>query len=203
MQRLLVSTDNENKLRELRAMVDPARYELVSKAELGLSDVDIVEDGDTLEENARLKVRGLFHAMSERGIDARAYWIIGDDTGLFIDALNGAPGVYSARYSGADGDSERNIDKVLGELDGVPDEARAAHFETVIALLRDGDIRIFKGRMDGRITAERIGSGGFGYDSIFHISAAGCTGAQLSTAEKNRYSHRGEAYRRLAAFLEA
>lgn len=202
MQKLLVSTDNINKLRELGAMVDTSRYELVSKAAAGLSGVEITEDGDTLEANARLKVLGLSRAMAERGISAEDYWIVGDDTGLFIDALDGAPGIYSARYSGSDGDSEKNIDKVLAELDGVSEDARGAHFETVIALLHDEQIRIFRGRMDGHITDSRRGEGGFGYDAIFFIDEAGCTGAQLSTAEKNRYSHRGAAYRELSAYLE-
>lgn len=165
---------------------------------LGLADVDCHEDipetASTIEGNARMKAE---HVKLHYGHDC-----FSDDTGLEIDALGGEPGVHSARYGGVAHDSERNIDKVLRLMDGVPMERRTARFRTAICLMMDGKTHMFEGRVEGRILTERHGSGGFGYDSIFQpVEGDGSTFAQMSPEQKNAISHRGRAVAALVAFL--
>ena len=199
MQKIALSTGNKDKIRELTRLVDPTRFELFSKDDLGLADFEVEETGETLRENADLKVEGLVRALKETGKNPDDYWILADDTGLFVDALDGAPGVYSARYAGEDVTYDDNVDKLLHAMEGVEEARRGAHFSTVIAFWALGTIHEYEGRLEGHILTARQGKGGFGYDPIFFVDEVGKSLAQLSPEEKNKISHRGRAYR---AFLE-
>lgn len=191
--RLVLASGNAGKLAELRELLG-AGFTLHAQSEFGLADAE--ETGLSFVENALLKAR---HAARATGLPALA-----DDSGLCVDALDGAPGLYSARYAGTHGDSEANIDKLLRELDGMPDADRGARFICVLALLRHaGDPLplIAQGIWEGRILHARQGSGGFGYDPVFFSPAHGCSAAELPAATKNRDSHRGLALAQLRARL--
>jgi XTP/dITP diphosphohydrolase len=170
---------------------------------LGIGDVDgyvePVEDQPTFEGNALLKARA--------GVAATGLPSVADDSGLCVDALNGMPGVLSARWSGADKSDARNNALLLDQLGDVPDERRGAHFACAVAwVMPDGRERVVEGRMDGRIIREVRGSGGFGYDVVFVAAehdAEGLTSAELDPAEKDRISHRGRALRELAPYVAA
>lgn len=192
-QRVVVATGNAGKVRELAAALRPLGFALVPQGELGIAPAP--EIGTTFVENAIGKAR---HAAA--GADLPA---IGDDSGLVVPALDGAPGIRSARYAGEDADDEANNAKLLAALaDGRP---RAAHFYCALAFLRhaaDPAPTIATGRWDGRIVATAQGRNGFGYDPYFFVADAGKTAAELSLEEKNQRSHRGQACRRLAEILE-
>lgn len=190
MRKIVFATNNPNKLREIREILG-SRFEVVSLAEIGCHD-DIPETGSTLEANALQKAQ---YIHDHYGLDCFA-----DDTGLEVDALGGAPGVHSARYAeGTDHDSEANMQRLLRELAGRDD--RQAHFRTVIALIMDGQTRLFEGRVDGRIDTERHGQGGFGYDPLFIPDGYNDSFAVLGEDIKNRISHRARAVQQLAAYL--
>ncbi len=165
-------------------------YELKSLVDIGCRE-EIPETAPTLEGNALLKAR---HVREHYGLDCFA-----EDTGLEIDALNGEPGVYSARYAGPQRDAGDNMDQVLRKLDGHP--LRTARFRTVIALILDGREHTFEGVVEGRILTEQRGEGGFGYDPIFQPAGEERSFAQMTAGEKNAISHRGHALRRLMTFL--
>lgn len=191
--KLLLASSNAGKLAELRELLG-AGFQLHAQSEFGVGDAG--ETGLSFIENAILKAR---HAARAAGLPA-----LGDDSGLCVDALGGEPGLYSARYAGRHGDSEANIDKLLGALAGVPDDARGAHFVCVLALVRHADDPmplIAEGRWEGRILHARSGSGGFGYDPVFFSPAHGCSAAALPAEVKNRDSHRGIALARLRTLL--
>lgn len=193
--RVVVATGNRGKLRELAAALAPLGLRLTPQREFGVAPAP--ETGATFVENAIGKAR---HAAAQTGLPA-----IGDDSGLVVPALGGAPGVLSARYAGEDADDDANNAKLLAALG--QDDDRSAHFCCVLALLRDASDPapvIASGRWNGRIAKLPRGSNGFGYDPLFVASEeadASKTAAQLSVAEKNRRSHRGQACRRLAALL--
>lgn len=190
MRKIVFATNNPNKLREIREILG-SRFEVVSLSEIGCHD-DIPETGATLEANALQKAQ---YIHDHYGLDCFA-----DDTGLEVDALGGAPGVHSARYAeGTDHDSEDNMQRLLRELAGRDD--RQAHFRTVIALIMDGQTRLFEGRVDGRIDTERHGQGGFGYDPLFIPDGYNDSFAVLGEETKNRISHRARAVQQLAAYL--
>ncbi len=190
MRTLVFATHNTHKLREVRAML-PDGLKLVGLTDLGRTD-PLPETSDTLEGNALQKAR---YVKEHYGYDCFA-----DDTGLEVDALHGAPGVYSARYAGEDCDSAANVRKLLAALDGVAD--RRARFRTVIAFVTDGgQEHLFEGEVGGHIATEEHGAGGFGYDPIFTPDGYDRTFAQLSADEKNAISHRGRAVRRFVDFL--
>lgn len=190
MRTLVFATHNTHKLREVRAML-PDGLKLVGLTDLGRTD-PLPETSDTLEGNALQKAR---YVKEHYGYDCFA-----DDTGLEVDALHGAPGVYSARYAGEDCDSAANVRKLLAALDGVAD--RRARFRTVIAFVTDGgQEHLFEGEVGGHIATEEHGAGGFGYDPIFTPDGYDRTFAQLSAEEKNTISHRGRAVRRFVDFL--
>lgn len=188
--KLVVATNNKHKLIEIREKLD-GLCQVVSLAEIGCFD-DIPENGDTFEANATQKAR---YIKDKYGYDCFA-----DDSGLEVDALGGRPGVYSARYSGEDKDSEKNIDKLLTELQGV--ENRDARFRTVVALTINNEVHLFEGVINGVITTERHGCGGFGYDPVFRPNGYENTFAEISLEEKNRISHRGLAIDKLYGFLK-
>ena len=193
MKKLIFATANKGKLREAGEILGD-RFEVVSPSSLGL-DAEVEENGDTLEANSRIKAAHLY-ALS--GQDCFA-----DDTGLEVEALGGAPGVYSARYAGEGHDDKANIAKLLSELSRLgPGASRRACFRTVVTLILDGEEYLFEGRMDGSIALVEAGSNGFGYDPVFVPDAyPDKTLAQLSDEQKNAMSHRGKAIRAMAEFL--
>jgi len=183
--KLVLASSNAGKLAELRELLGDG-FDLHAQSEFGVEDAD--ETGLSFVENAILKAR---HASRAAGLPA-----LGDDSGLCVDALHGAPGLYSARYAGTHGDSEANIDKLLRELDGVADADRTARFACVLALVRDANDPqplIAEGLWEGRILGERRGGNGFGYDPVFFSPAHGVSAAELPAGVKNRDSHRGKA----------
>lgn len=187
----MLATANQHKVDEIRAVLAPLGWELSTAQDRGVRE-EIPETGDTLEANARQKA--LFVAGRTGAV------CLADDTGLEVDALGGRPGVYSARYAGPGATYADNVRLLLSELAGVPLERRGARFRTVLALARPGQVLLeVEGRVEGRITLETRGTGGFGYDPVFLVDEIGRTLAELSMAEKNRISHRGRA---LAAFRE-
>jgi len=189
-----IGSSNGGKLAELRALLGDAGIEVHTQSEFGVADAE--ETGLSFIENAILKAR---HAARATGLPALA-----DDSGLCVDALQGAPGLYSARYAGLHGDAEANIDKLLGALDGVPDVQRTARFVCVLALVRHADDAmplIAEGIWEGRILHARAGGNGFGYDPVFFSPAHGCSAAELPPAVKHRDSHRGRALAKLRTLL--
>jgi XTP/dITP diphosphohydrolase len=184
--KLVLASSNPGKLAELRELLAGSGIEPHAQSEFGIGDVE--ETGLSFIENALLKAR---HAARISGLPA-----LGDDSGLCVDALGGAPGLYSARYAGTHGDADANIDKLLAALADVPDERRGAHFHAVLALLRHADDPqpiIAEGSWHGRILRTRRGDGGFGYDPVFFDAELGKSAAEFEPALKNRISHRGRA----------
>ena len=190
MKKLVFATNNAHKLAEVRAILEPA-YSIISLADLDCND-DIPETADTLEGNALIKAK---YIHDKFGLDCFA-----DDTGLEIDALNGEPGVYSARYAGEDNNAYNNMCKVLTSLGN--NQNRSACFRTVIALIKDEKTSFFDGRINGNITMQPRGNSGFGYDPIFVPENYCVSFAQLSPAEKNLISHRALAVKKLAKYLQ-
>ncbi len=184
--KLVLASSNHGKLEELRGLLSGNGIELIAQSDLSVGDAD--ETGTTFIENALLKAR---HATRATGLPALA-----DDSGICVDALNGAPGLYSARYAGEHGNASRNIDKLLEQLDGVADERRTAHFYCVLVLLRHADDPqplVVEGQWNGRILHERRGSGGHGYDPVFFDPLHGQSAAEMALDFKNGISHRGQA----------
>ena len=189
-KKLVFATNNAHKLEEIRAILGD-KLEILSLNDIDCH-ADIPETADTLEGNARLKAGYIYQ---NYGMDCFA-----DDTGLEVEALGGAPGIYSARYAGGEGhDSEANMRKLLAALEG--ESNRKARFRTVIALILDGKEYLFEGIVNGRIIEEKKGSAGFGYDPIFVPDGYSQTFAELGDDIKNRISHRAMATHKLAEFL--
>ncbi len=189
MQEIVFATNNRHKLSELRAIVGD-RLRILSLSDIGCHD-DIPETADTLAGNALMKAR---YVKEHYGYDCFA-----DDTGLMVDALDGAPGVYSARYAGPGHDSRANVGLLLRNLQGVTD--RRARFVTVMALILNGEEHLFEGKVEGRILTEPHGDAGFGYDPIFQPDESDCSFACMSAEAKNAISHRGRATARLIEYL--
>lgn len=187
--KLVFVTNNRNKLQEVQAML-PDSIQLVTLEEIGCFE-DIAETETTLEGNAKLKANHVTLGYS--------YNCFADDTGLEVSALNGAPGVYSARYAGAKKDADMNMNKLLSKLHSKQD--RSAQFRTAIALNIDGEQFLFEGICNGEIIQDRKGEGGFGYDPIFKPQGYNMTFAEMPAKEKNVISHRGIAIQKLVAFL--
>ncbi len=194
--KLVLASGNAGKLAELRDLLGDADIDLHAQSEFGVEDAE--ETGLTFVENAILKAR---HAARATGLPA-----LGDDSGLCVDALDGAPGLYSARYAGTHGDAGANIVKLLGALRDVPEDRRTARFVCVLALLRHADDPqplIAEGMWEGRILSAPRGDGGFGYDPVFFDPERNMGAAELEAALKNRISHRGRALALLRATLLA
>lgn len=190
---IVLATHNRGKMEEMSAILGHLPVELLALdafPEIG----DIPETGNTLKENAFIKAETV-HRLT--GLPALA-----DDTGLEVDALNGAPGIYSARYAGADATFDDNCQKMLKELHGIPVEKRTARFRTVIAFVNGGEKEWVEGVAEGRIIEEKRGIGGFGYDPIFYYPPLRKTFAELDSVEKNSISHRGKALRNFCGILE-
>lgn len=192
--KIVFATGNLGKLREASEILGEG-FELVPLTEVGITE-DIPETGETLRENSLQKAQ---YVLEHCGCDCFA-----DDTGLEVDALGGAPGVYTARYAGDDKDFNKNMDKVLYELQGLEGEARRARFKSVITLMLDGEPHFFEGTLEGVIAHEKSGNGGFGYDPIFIADEyPGLTLADISEEQKNDISHRGKALRAMAQWLHS
>ena len=194
--KLVLASGNAGKLAEFRELFANTPFDFHPQSEFAVEDIE--ETGLTFVENALLKAR---HATRISGLPA-----IADDSGLCVDALDGAPGLYSARYAGSHGNSAANIVKLLQALDGVPEEKRTARFVCVLALLRHADDPqpiIAQGAWEGRILAAPRGSNGFGYDPVFLVPAMGMSAAELDSADKHRLSHRGQAMAQLSVLLQS
>ncbi|EPU0990876.1 XTP/dITP diphosphatase [Cronobacter turicensis] len=193
MQKVVLATGNAGKVRELASLLQEFGLDVVAQTELGVESAE--ETGLTFIENAILKAR---HAAQVTGFAA-----IADDSGLSVDALGGAPGIYSARYAGSDASDQENLEKLLVALHDVPDEQRQAQFHCVLVYMRHADDPtplVFHGVWSGVITRAPAGQGGFGYDPIFVVPSLGKTAAELTREEKSAISHRGQA---LKLLLEA
>lgn len=186
---IVIATNNKHKVEEIRSLVGD-RIKIISLSELGCKE-DIPETGETLEENARQKARYIWE---KYGKDCFA-----DDTGLMVEALDGKPGVYSARFAGEKCSFDDNIDLMLEMMEGKTN--RKAYFSTVICLIEQGEEKLFEGSCPGSILTERYGRGGFGYDPIFVPDGYGESFAEMSLEEKNKISHRGKATDKLIKYL--
>ena len=192
--KLTFATGNSGKLREASEILGEG-FELVSLAQVGITE-DIPETGNTLKDNSIQKAEYLYEKI---GCDCFA-----DDTGLEVDALDGAPGVYTARYAGDDKDFNKNMDKVLHELQKIDGASRRARFKSVITLIINGEEHLFEGTLEGTIAHEKSGNGGFGYDPIFIADEyPGQTLADITEDQKNEISHRGKALRAMAEWLKS
>lgn len=193
MQKVVLATGNAGKVRELASLLNDFGLEVVAQTDLGVDSVE--ETGLTFIENAIIKAR---HAAKVTGLPALA-----DDSGLAVDVLGGAPGIYSARFSGVDATDQQNLEKLLEALADVPDDKRQAQFHCVLVYMRHADDPtplVCHGSWSGSIAREASGDGGFGYDPIFVVPTQGKTAAQLTREEKSAISHRGQA---LKLLLEA
>lgn len=189
MRKLLVATKNKGKVKEFKRRFETDELQVISLLDLD-EDLDVEETGTTFAENAVLKAETIMRMTNQI--------VIADDSGLVIDALDGEPGVYSARYAGPEKDDEANINKVLSEMKSVPDEKRTASFQCLLAVaIPDKKTEVFSGSCDGRIAHERSGYEGFGYDPIFYLPSYQKTMAELTPEEKDAISHRGKALDRL------
>lgn len=189
-KKIVLASGNTGKLREIQAVLDQYRFSLIKQSEFDVPDVP--ETGTTFVENAIIKAR---HAAEKTGLPALA-----DDSGIEVDALQGAPGVYSARYAGKHGNDKANNNKLLTELKDISDEQRTARFQCVIVFMRhaqDPMPLICEGTWEGKILFECSGENGFGYDPLFFVPTHGCSSAELDPAEKNRISHRAQALKKL------
>ena len=195
MHKLVIASGNPGKLRELSALLEPLGYELHAQSEFDVPEAE--ETGTTFVENAIIKAR---NAAAHTGLPA-----IADDSGIEVDALDGAPGVYSARFSGPGADDASNNALLVEKLRNVPEQQRGARYRAVLVYMRhaaDPSPIICEGSWEGRIILEPRGDNGFGYDPHFWLDSHGCTSAELDPAEKNRLSHRGQALREMVERLQ-
>lgn len=191
---IVLASNNPGKVREINALFDTSRIQVVPQGEFGVPEVE--ETGLTFVENAILKARS---AARHSGLTA-----IADDSGIEVDALNGAPGIYSARFAGVGASDQANLDRLLEVLQGVPQEARTARFQCLMVYMRHGEDPtplICQGTWEGRILSAPRGENGFGYDPVFYVPGEDCSSAELPAATKNRLSHRGQALRALVRHL--
>lgn len=190
MQKIVLATGNPGKVRELANLLSDFGFDVIAQTDLGVDSAE--ETGLTFIENAIIKAR---HAAQVTGLPA-----IADDSGVSVDILGGAPGIYSARYAGIDASDRENLEKLLETMKDVPKEQRQAQFNCVLVYMRhaeDPTPLVCHGRWQGEITTREAGDGGFGYDPIFYIPELGCTAAELSREQKSLISHRGQALTQL------
>lgn len=197
IRQILFATGNEGKMREIRSILADTGAKILSMKEAGVS-IDIEEDGTTFEENALIKARAVSAALTTADSV-----VLADDSGLVVDALDGEPGIYSARYMGEDTSYDVKNTNLIERLEGVPDEKRTARFVCAIAaVMPDGREFTVQAAIEGRIDYEQKGEGGFGYDPIFYVPEFGKTTAEMTAEEKNRVSHRGKALEQMKEVLE-
>lgn len=186
VKKIIVATGNEGKMKEIRQILGDGSIVFSSLRDENLQDVPIIEDGNTFEENAIIKARKIS--------DITGQMVLADDSGLEVDYLDKAPGIYSARYMGEDTPYSVKNQRIIDLLDGVEDEKRTARFVCAIACaFPDGHTITTRGTIEGRIGYEEKGTNGFGYDPIFYVPEFGCTTSELEPEEKNKISHRGKA----------
>ncbi len=195
MQKVILASGNKHKLEEIQEILKDYRLELETMHDAGLVDYEIIEDGDTFEANSLIKAKAV---MKELGIVT-----IADDSGLEVDALDGAPGVYSARYAGEHADYIANNVKLVEEMADIPDDKRTARFVTVLTMLfENGHTIVVRGEVEGKIGYEPKGDNGFGYDPLFIVPELNKTFAELEAGEKNALSHRANALKLLKVELD-
>lgn len=195
-RRIVFATGNENKMVEIRMILSDLGMPVYSMKELGV-EADIVEDGISFEENAEIKARAISRLLPDD-------IVLADDSGLEIDYLDKAPGIYSARFAGEDTSYDVKNCILLDKLEGVPEEERTARFVcAVAAAFPDGSVETVRGTIEGMIAQEMLGENGFGYDPIFYVPEYGCTTAQMDPDKKNELSHRGNALRAMRKIIEA
>ena len=188
MKKVIFATGNQDKMEEIRSILSDWDMEIQSMREAGI-DLEIVEDGQSFEENASIKARAVAAQLEEEGVV-----VFADDSGLEIDYLGKEPGIYSARYLGEDTPYKIKNQKILERMAGVPKEKRTARFVCAIAAAdKNGEICVTRGTIEGHIGWEPCGANGFGYDPIFYLDEYGCSTAELSPELKNQLSHRGKA----------
>jgi XTP/dITP diphosphohydrolase len=193
-QRIVLASNNAGKVREFNQLLQGHELEVVPQSEFSVAEIE--ETGLTFVENAILKAR---NAAAHTGLAA-----IADDSGLEVDALNGAPGIYSARYAGVGASDQQNLEKLLRDIEEIPDAQRTARFQCVMVYMRhaeDPTPQIFQGTWEGRILHAPQGDNGFGYDPVFYVPEQHCSSAQLAPEVKNSLSHRGQALRKLVAAI--
>ena len=194
LEKIVLASGNSGKLREIQAVLDQQRFQLIKQSEFNVPDVP--ETGTTFVENAIIKAR---YAAEITGLPALA-----DDSGIEVDALQGAPGVYSARYAGIHGEDDANNSKLLSEMKNVAEQDRGARFQCVIVYMRQAQDPmpiICEGTWEGKILHDMSGPNGFGYDPLFFVPTHACSSAELDPAEKNRISHRAQALQKLITAL--
>lgn len=191
LEEIVFASHNEGKIKEIKKLLAPYGIKVKSALDMDLPDVE--ETGETFEENSLLKSRTIAKLVNKP--------CLADDSGLCVDALNGAPGVYSARYA-PNRDFDKGMEKLLAEMEKSPNKSRNAHFSCVISLAwPDGQYKVFAGKVDGKIALHKMGVGGFGYDPLFVPEGFTSSFAQMSQEEKNKISHRGRAVEKLKDFL--
>lgn len=196
MKKIVVSSNNEGKIKEIKEILHQLKFEILKKSDMDLEGVEVEETGDTLEQNAMLKARALKNLLSDE------YLVLADDTGLYVDYLDGKPGLYTARFAGEHATDEDNRKKLLKELEGVEYEKRTAYFKTAIALVEDGKREIItEGICKGHIAEEERGEHGFGYDFLFIPEGYDKTFSELEHDIKNSISHRRRALENLKTEL--
>ena len=195
MSRIIAASQNKHKIKEIEAITKKFGMEIVSRDEAGIADIEIVEDGTTFEENSYKKAYEIMKLSGEV--------TIADDSGIVVDCIGGAPGVYSARFAGVDGDNEANNRKLMDMIKDVPFEERTARFVSVITMVYpDGDTIVARGEVEGHVIPEEIGENGFGYDPMFIPLGYDITFGQFEPEAKNKISHRGRALVSLQKQLE-
>ena len=196
MKKIVVSSNNEGKIKEIEEILHELNFEILKKSDMDLEGVEVEETGDTLEQNAMLKARALKNLLSDE------YLVLADDTGLYVDYLDGKPGLYTARFAGEHATDEDNRKKLLKELEGVEYEKRTAYFKTAIVLVEDGKREIItEGICKGHIAEEERGEHGFGYDFLFIPEGYDKTFSELEHDVKNSISHRRRALENLKTEL--
>lgn len=191
MKKLILASNNQKKIKEIKEILKEEKIEVLSLKEINL-DIDVIEDGNTFEENAIKKSKEIYEELKGKGFND--FIVMSDDSGLAVDYLNGEPGVYSARYAGEHGNDKLNNEKLLNSLKGVNKEERKARFICHIALIDNNEKYIgVRGEVEGYILESESGASGFGYDPLFFYEPLKKTFAELSSEEKNKISHRGKA----------
>ena len=195
MEKIVAASSNKHKIKEIQAIMSKFGMEVISKNDAGLPDFDVEEDGDTFEANSHKKALEMMKVLGQT--------TIADDSGLMVDYLGGAPGVYSARFAGEPCDDDKNNQKLLKLLDGVSEKERGAKFVSVITMIfPDGETLVARGECPGRIIEVPVGENGFGYDPIFVPDGFDKSYAQLTDEEKNSISHRAKALEKLEVLLK-